>query len=59
MFLYQQGQHRGALAQHHPSRHLARHRGLRAGVSTLIMAAVILLAAGAALAVLMVIGFPR
>jgi hypothetical protein len=55
MYLYQHGQHRAALAQHHPSHHVARHRGLRAGASVLIMAAVILAAAGAALAVLMVI----
>ena len=54
MFLYQQGQHRAPLLQHHPSHHVAQHRGVRAGVSVIIMAAVIL-AAGAALAVLAVI----
>jgi hypothetical protein len=59
MYLYQHGQHRAALAQHHPSHHVARHRGMRAALTAVIMAAVILLAAGAALAVLTVIGFPR
>jgi len=57
--MYHAGSHRAPLTQHHPSHHVARHRGLRAGASVLIMAAVILAAAGAALAVLMVIGFPR
>ena len=58
MFLYQQGQHRAPLPQHH--RHAsARSGGTRAALTVAIMAAVILLAAGAALAVLTVIGFPR
>jgi hypothetical protein len=53
MFLHQAGQHRAPLAARHPIH--VRHRGLRAGASALIMAAVILVAAGAALAVLAVI----
>ena len=59
MYLYQHGQHRAALAQHHPSHRHAHRRGMRAALTAVIMAAVILLAAGAALAVLTVIGFTR
>ena len=53
MFLHQAGQHRAPLAARHPIH--VRHRGLRAGASVLIMAAVILLAAAGALAVLTLI----
>ena len=53
--MYHAGSHRAPLTQHHPSHHVARHRGLRAGASVLVMAAVILAAAGAALAVLTLI----